>query len=349
MFQLPHHFQALRCKVIEGLWGGEQGREPMHDLIGDILEYCRRPELSLDCPNEVIVAGTCPSNYPMFMRNEVAYQVSSSGSRLRLVRICTSASRASWCVTTFGIPDRARPWKCHYDPDADVLYLLYVADGGVMYLQKHEMAIGRTGDPLSIPQLGLCGGSLVGMIVVGYSLYVAMRFESGFSASTTSIEVFVIRLRMNTAVGLVHTIHGQKNDPSFSFIRFNAVRGAPQAVHIVFKSANAWHSVRIDMVRSGSPMVFSTRRNELIDPPSPTGALLQNTPGLNMIMFEEPDGYVLRHPRDLRKLATIDKCYTFLPKDTPIVFGRWSFSVFKKRPNGVNTWIHFYPYLPLNI
>ncbi|KAF4758673.1 hypothetical protein FOZ63_021973, partial [Perkinsus olseni] len=114
---------------------------------------------------------------------------------------------------------------------------------------------------------------------------------------------------------------------------------------IVLKSANAWHSVRIDMVRSDSPMLYSSRRNELLGSPGPEGTLLQNTPGLNMIMFGEPDGYVLRRPRDLRKLATIDKCSTSLPKDTPIVFGRWSFSVLKKRPNGVNTWVHYHPYL----
>ncbi|KAF4690303.1 hypothetical protein FOZ60_000371 [Perkinsus olseni] len=42
--------------AIERLWDGQQGREPMHDLMGDIMEYCRKPELRLDCPREDVFA-----------------------------------------------------------------------------------------------------------------------------------------------------------------------------------------------------------------------------------------------------------------------------------------------------
>ncbi|KAF4708275.1 hypothetical protein FOZ62_012796, partial [Perkinsus olseni] len=257
-------------------------------------------------------------------------------------RISTSTSHTcSTSVATLCAAASAKPWKCHYDPDSHLLYLLY-ENGGMLFL-KRDMATAETDGHSSIPHLAACEGSLAAMTVVGDLLYVAMRFESG-SVLTASIEVFSVRLGMTSEVRLVDTICGQKNDPSF-FLRFNAVPGSPQAVDIVLKSANAWHSVRIDMVRSDSPMLYSSRRNELLGSPGPEGTLLQNTPGLNMIMFEEPDGYVLRRPRDLRKLATIDKCSTSLPKDTPIVFGRWSFSVLKKRPNGVNTWVHYHPYL----
>ncbi|KAF4685238.1 hypothetical protein FOZ60_006755 [Perkinsus olseni] len=41
LFQLPHHFEALRCMAIERLWDGEQSREPMHHLMGDIMGVSR--------------------------------------------------------------------------------------------------------------------------------------------------------------------------------------------------------------------------------------------------------------------------------------------------------------------
>ncbi|EER01849.1 hypothetical protein Pmar_PMAR028301 [Perkinsus marinus ATCC 50983] len=40
VFQLPHHLEALRCMVTERLWDGQHGREPMHDLMSEIMGYC---------------------------------------------------------------------------------------------------------------------------------------------------------------------------------------------------------------------------------------------------------------------------------------------------------------------
>ncbi|KAF4694669.1 hypothetical protein FOZ62_019059 [Perkinsus olseni] len=74
LFQLPHHFEALRCMAIERLWDGEQGREPMHHLMGDIMGYCRKAELTLDCPTEEILVDKELSGEFIFMDDKSVYE-----------------------------------------------------------------------------------------------------------------------------------------------------------------------------------------------------------------------------------------------------------------------------------
>ncbi|KAF4711636.1 hypothetical protein FOZ62_002410 [Perkinsus olseni] len=155
LFQLPHHFEALRCMTIQRLWDGQQGREPMQDLMGDIMEYCKKPVLALDCPREQILTD-------MWLSDDFTFHATAANRELHSTEVSTLCSDAT----------EKSAWECYHEADSRNLYVLY-NDGRV--LLQHDMAAGETEEPISIPHLGSYDDWLSGIIVVGDLLYVAME------------------------------------------------------------------------------------------------------------------------------------------------------------------------------
>ncbi|KAF4689750.1 hypothetical protein FOZ60_001177 [Perkinsus olseni] len=343
LFQLPHHFEALRCMAIERLWDGEQGREPMHHLMGDIMGYCRKAELTLDCPTEKILVGECFADIFTFTDCGVVYQVNSSKECIRLYSICaakdltpSSTEVSALCTDATG----NKSFKCYYDEDTRKLYVLY-NNGGV--LLQHDMASGKTEEPISIPHLASCGGEIAGMIVVHDAVFIGTRGPNG------AFEVFWLRLDLTDGVRSVYLA----DKGNFSFITFAPVPRSPRAVDLLCKSNSVWQSVRINVVVSDSPMLLGapcvvsyTRKDEIVASRKIQGTLFNNTPGLGLLLLDEGgDRYVLRHPTGLRKVAVIHKRSLSILKGTPIIFDRWSFCGTEKYISGPSRLIRCQPYL----
>ncbi|KAF4749564.1 hypothetical protein FOZ63_029427, partial [Perkinsus olseni] len=311
VFQLPHHFEALRCIAIERLWDGQQGREPMHHLMGDIMEYCREPELRLDCPREdVFVEKPARADF-MFIDCGVVYGVSREGKSLILHRMCNTVGLApsitklsNLCV----LASEGVAWRCYYDEGSRHLVLLY-DNGGTLSIR--DMANGKTKRPIMLPCLASCSGRLADVIVIGDSLYAAMVFIK--KGSYCRFEIRYVQCRKSREVRLAYEFHKQSDDPSFSFICFSSVPDRPRAVDFICKSDSTWHSVQIDVVRDGSLTLFSSRRDEMVESRRIRGSLIRNTPGIGFLLIEEGDFYVLRYASGLKKAATIAKCGTTLP------------------------------------
>ncbi|KAF4670140.1 hypothetical protein FOL46_000997 [Perkinsus olseni] len=338
--------------AIERLWNGQQGREPMQDLMGDIMEYCKKPALALDCPREQILTDKWLSDDFTFIDRGVVYQVSQDGQTIKIYSIATAANRelqSTEVSTLCSDATEKSAWECYYAAGSRNLYVLY-NDGRV--LLQHDMATGETEEPISIPHLSWYDDWLSGIIVVGDLLYVAMeRWRSlsgiwgGGTYSTDAIEVFFVRLAETDGVRSVCTINKQAIDLSFSFIGFTAVPDCPHGVDVFYKANSTWHSIRVNLLRSDNPMLFSARRDDIIEFQKLGGKSLKNTAGLDQMLVDEDDVYVLRHPKNLRKAVTIDKNGKSLPGNSTIIFGRWSFCYIDRRSAGGRRVIHCHPYL----
>ncbi|KAF4695158.1 hypothetical protein FOZ63_003725 [Perkinsus olseni] len=341
VFQLPHHFEALRCMAIERLWDGQQGREPLHDLMGDIMRYCRKPELSLDCPREEILTKLSSSVDFMFTDNDTVYGVCKVGSEIMLCRISAfSTTRVSGLCT--GVTER-KAWACYFDPNNRKLYVL-CENGGALF--QHDMDGGKTDGPLMIDQFPPSEAKLVGMIALGDSLYVAMH-RSDYYGSTTGIRVYSVQFVPNSEVRPVYNIPKQNNDGAFSFIGFSRVPDSREAVDIRYNSNSKWHSARISVIRASEPRLFSTRIDEAVEAQGIQGYLVTRTAGVNHFLVDEGDHYVLRRRRGLRKAATIRGTIRekSLPHFSPIIFDRWTFSYIGEGITGDKCLIRCHPYL----
>ncbi|KAF4655979.1 hypothetical protein FOL46_008053 [Perkinsus olseni] len=341
VFQLPHHFEALRCTAIERLWDGQQGREPMHDLMGDIMEYCRKPELRLDCPREdVFVEKPARADF-MFIDCGVVYGVSREGKSLVLYRMCTAVGLAPSTTKLSDLcllASEGVAWRCYYDEGTRHLVVLY-DNGGTLSIR--DMANGKTKRPIMLPCLASRSGRLAGVIVIGDLLYAAMVFiKKGLYCR---FEIRYVQCRKAQEVRLAYEFHEPGDDPSFSFIRFSPVPDRPRAVDFIYKSDSTLHSMKIDVVRESGPTLFSTRRDEMVESERIRGSLIRNTPGLGFLLIEEGDFYVLRHGRGLKKAARIAKCGTTLPSS--VVFGDWSFRYTLKLITEDLAVVKYHPYL----
>ncbi|KAF4682455.1 hypothetical protein FOZ60_010567 [Perkinsus olseni] len=297
LFQLPHHFEALRCMAIERLWYGEQGREPMHHLMGDIMGYCRKAELTLDCPTEeILVDKRNPVADFSFIDDGIPYQLCRSGQSIKLYSVSTTANCApsSTGVSTLCTDaTEYEAFKCYYDEDTRKLYVLY-NNGGV--LLQHDMASGKTEERISIPHLAACGGETAGIVVASGCLYAGKGYFDKHRVCD-KIE-FLCALVGSTEVRPVHTVHrqGQSYGPSFGC--FALVPGHPQAVDALYQSGGTWKSIRMEVTRLANPMLFSTEADELVKAQGIGGCLLGRIPGLgSLLVFSEDGRYVLRHHR----------------------------------------------------
>ncbi|KAF4689997.1 hypothetical protein FOZ60_000750 [Perkinsus olseni] len=290
LFQLPHHFEALRCMAIERLWDGEQSREPMHHLMGDIMGYCRKAELTLDCPNEKILVD---EQYPVadfsFIDDGIPYQLCRSGQSIRLYSVSTTANCApsSTGVSTLCTDaTEYEAFKCYYDEDTRKLYVLY-NNGGV--LLQHDMASGKTEEPIRIPHLAACDGETAGIVVASGCLYVGKKYFDSRRGVTEKIE-FLCSLVGSTEVRPVHTVHRQRG--SLSFGCFTRVPGHPQAVDALYESG----------IGILGEYGILTEADELVKAQEIKGELLGRMPGLgSLLVFSEDGRYVLRHHRGCKK------------------------------------------------
>ncbi|KAF4689751.1 hypothetical protein FOZ60_001178 [Perkinsus olseni] len=328
LFQLPHHFEALRCMAIERLWDGEQGREPMHHLMGDIMGYCRKAELTLGCPTEEILVYKELSGDFVFMDDGIVYEISPDPDDK--VKLCMSAVGTDERTILYNDASEDYIWRAYYNPDVRKLYLL-CNDGEE--LLEHDMASGKTGEPIMIPHLTWRGSDLASMIVIDDRLYVGMELLDE-DCDPKGIEVLLVRLSKPQEVRLIYTVTNEEHQVDSqllkhrsSFIGFTAVPHQPQAIDIFYELKGIWHSVRIDIIRSDNPMLFSARIDE----------------GVKRRKIRLPR-LLSSHPRGLRRVATIDKAGRDLFRTAPIVFSRWSFSIICKSGPG-RSLIRFHPYL----
>ncbi|KAF4691430.1 hypothetical protein FOZ60_015426 [Perkinsus olseni] len=323
VFQLPHHYEALRCMAIERLWDGQQGREPMHDLMGDIMEHCRKPALTLDCPTEEILIDKCPIHEFVFIDGGIVYKVcrdddEGGGKCLQLRTVDIDADTPTKQSTLCTDASKEYNWECYYDEDTRQLYVLY---NNGRRLLKHVMMSGMTERPISIPHLAAPRHQLAGMIVVGDSLYVAMHL---FDEEALNPREGRSLLRATNQV--------------------SGVSCQPRAVDFRYQLGGIWHSVRIEVIRPASPMLFSTRKDDETEPVEISGLLVQCTPGLGSLLIEEDNRYVIRNPRGLRAVAAIDNGGNEIPWRCPIIFGRWTFTSFRR--NGPrHSVLRYHPYL----
>ncbi|KAF4732217.1 hypothetical protein FOZ63_014696 [Perkinsus olseni] len=210
-FQLPHHFEALRCMALERLWDGQQGREPMHDLMGDILEYCRKPALTLGCYQEEVLIDEWPSNDFAFVDCGVMYQVSAKNGAIRLYRTCAvedGVPETTEVSTLYSSTLYGEVCKCYHDGDTRKLYVMYRKSDSRYHtrasdcvLIKHDLPSGKTEAPIVFPNLGSSNGSLAGIIVVGGDwLYVVVEFELQNQSCdySTEMKMFSVRLSMSS-------------------------------------------------------------------------------------------------------------------------------------------------------
>ncbi|KAF4709344.1 hypothetical protein FOZ62_002192 [Perkinsus olseni] len=347
VFQLPHHFEALRCMAIERLWDGQQGREPMHDLMGDIMEHCRKPALTLDCPTEEILIDKCPIHEFVFIDGGIVYKVcrddddEGGGKCLQLRTVDIDADTPTKQSTLCTDASKEYNWECYYDEDTRQLYVLY---NNGRRLLKHVMMSGMTERPVSIPHLAAPRHQLAGMIVVGDSLYVAMHLLDEEHSIPERVEVFFVQLTRCQEVRLLYAVDGKDGYIIASFVGFLPVPCQPRAVDFRYQLGGIWHSVRIEVIRPASPMLFSTRKDDETEPVEVSGILVQCTPGLGSLLIEEENRYVIRHPRGLRAVAAIDNGGNEIPWGSPIIFGRWTFTSFRR--NGPrHSVLRYHPYL----
>ncbi|KAF4666174.1 hypothetical protein FOL46_003254 [Perkinsus olseni] len=282
VFQLPHHFEALRCMAIEKLWDGHHAREPMHDLMGDIMGYCRKPELSLDCPREEILTKLSFSVDFMFTDNDTVYGVQKVASKIMLYRVSETSTTTMATLCTDAREGKA--WACYFDANFRKLYVLYGNGGSLL---QHDMDGGKTEEPLVIGQLPLSESTLIGVIFSGGSLYVGMekftyrQYLHCRRKETVGVSVYSVQFVPKEEARLVYTIPKQNDDISFSFIGFARVPGSSEAVDIRYKSNFKWHSARISVIRASEPRLFSTRMDEAVESQGIQGSLVRHTPGMD--------------------------------------------------------------------
>ncbi|KAF4718417.1 hypothetical protein FOZ63_023419 [Perkinsus olseni] len=332
--------------AIEKLWDGQQGREPMNDLMGDTAEYCKKPELRLDCPREEILTGVGLSDKLAFIDCENLYEVYFEDT-ITLGRVCIDVdAEPSFTVVSTLCDDAAgdKSWTCCFDEVTRKVHVLY--NDGREYLE-HDMATGKTRGPVSVQRLPPEGqwprSSLAGIAVFGDFLYVAID-ELSRKGRFMAFSVYMVRLPILKEVRPVTTKlrHG---DDSFSFIGFASVPDC-QAVDIRFMSGGGeWQTTRVNMISSGRPVLFDVVEDEVAEGLRLRGTLIKNTPGLKLLLVEEGGRCVLRHPETLREVASIDKCGIDVPEDSPVVFDRWSFCYFGRCTAGGYGMIRYYPYL----
>ncbi|KAF4663647.1 hypothetical protein FOL47_005649 [Perkinsus chesapeaki] len=275
MLQLPSHVQALRCMGIGRLWDGDHGREAMPHLMGYIMEYCRKPTITLDCPKEDILLDHTFCESFFFNDNGNLYSVLKRGREIMLR--CISASSCCSVPPPVNIPlcfnATEAPWTCFYEDRSRLLYILYNRS----VLLKYDMKAQKGGTSIHFPHVprsslnnNQSGTGKKGptIMVVGSSFYIGIvsRHESlGHSAVRYHFNIFCAKLtrtsemRLIFSDSLVSPIH--VHDPS-SLLTF--LYSSPHGIAIRYTSDHTMHTVTLEMLRTENPVLFSEKREETL-------------------------------------------------------------------------------------